>query len=175
MGWNSICSLWQLLNAAPLFTVFSSLWHHCLSCWCSLCLPNKLCILKFLSQSVLLGKFKPRLISHLLLCRIHAFTKTSDLKHHDLCLQFLGFAACSYSLRGQPNFVWSDVSIVDFWHYWWIKQLIFWLDTGSFPAHFSRPLLVKKLPRCPYNGKFTTNKQLNLKIYIGQAGCYTKL
>lgn len=27
----------------------------------------------------------------------------------------------------------------------------------------------------PRNGKFTTNKQRTLKIYIGQAGCYTKL
>ena len=79
----------------------------------------------------------------------------------------IGIRVIAAGRIGQPDFVWSDVSIVDFWRYWWIKQLIFWLDTGSFPAHFSRPLLVKKLPRCPYNGKFTTNKQLNLKIYIG--------
>lgn len=78
-----------------------------------LCLPNKLLILKFLSQRVLLGKLKPRLISYPLLYRSHAFTKTSDLKHHYLQLQVLEFAACSYSFRGPPNFVWSDVSIFD--------------------------------------------------------------
>lgn len=58
---------------------------------------------------------------------------------------------------------------------WLGPPINFLIGYWELSAYSSGLLLVKKLPRCPYNGKFTTNKQLNLKIYIGQAGCCTKL